>query len=206
MIVNPDVKFRLSLGDDVLRCPDNRFADKSGIKETPYVCKLPDEEILDEIKDASSWSKFKAFVKSNDKKKFIETYRKSIKKMHETGNDTVQFVLTNQGLEIGKNYVTKDKVPNSDQCKLRETKLCCANSSIDQRSQDVIRWVDEKHKQWFDPMSNKFVLRHHEDHLDKFFIEMPYGDRRPRLTTNLRTFTYSSQIICSAKLNLTQEQ
>ena len=51
-------------------------------------------------------------------------------------------------------------------------------------------------------MCNKFVLKTFNNAPDKFFIEMPYGDFRPRLTIYDRDFLMKSDITCSTMPNL----
>ena len=91
--------------------------------------------------------------------------------------------------------------------KVRYTKLCCNRQPVEQRSYDMIKWVDIKHKQWYDPMCNKFVLTPvaQDNSCNKFYIEMTYGEQRPRLTTYDRSFLMKSDITCSAKPNLPEE-
>lgn len=62
MMIDPKVQFSLNLGENVFRCPDNRFASTKGVKETPCVLKPPDEELFGKIKDKGIWDNFKAFM------------------------------------------------------------------------------------------------------------------------------------------------
>ena len=67
------------------------------------------------------------------------------------------------------------------------------------------------HKPWVNSECNKFVLTPASDQSDpnqpkdQFFIEMPYGDIRPKLTTYDRNFNLKSDITCSAKPNIPDE-
>ena len=93
-------------------------------------------------------------------------------------------MLTHQGLEIGQNFLTGEAISDESgelqEC-LHYAKLCCNGGAVDQRTYQMIRMVDIKHPSWYDPMCNKFVLRPCETNPDKYYIEMPYGDTRPKL-------------------------
>lgn len=125
-----------------------------------------------------------------------QTYRQSIRKSYEQGSDTVQLILCPEGLEIGKNFETNQKI--ADVHALRQTKLCCM-SAIDQRTQDMVRWVDREHRLFTDPTCNKFILKPVDNSDEKFIIEMPYGDLRPKLISYNNKVIYTSQIACSSK-------
>lgn len=117
----------MNLNGAIFRCKDTNFAVKQGAKESPYVVNLPDKEILDDIDGKKFWGKFKAFVNANDKKEFTRTYIQKIKNSHETGTDIVHFILTLNGLEIGKVFDTKDDKGNAI---LRQTKLCLNKNPV----------------------------------------------------------------------------
>ena len=68
----------MTLNDFIFRCIDNRFETKEGAKESPYVVKVPDEKILEELSDQKFWGKFKSFLKSDDKKQFALTCYQTI--------------------------------------------------------------------------------------------------------------------------------
>ena len=126
MYVNPNVKFRLSLGQSVFRCQDKMFGEKDGIKEIPYVIKNPEDG---DANDMSKWEYFKAFLNSSDKIQFIQTYLQSINRSCQLGTDNIQFILTKEGLEIGKYFNTREKV--GDDLVQKYTKLCCNKKPIE---------------------------------------------------------------------------
>ena len=70
----------------------------------------------------------------------------------------------------------------------------------------MIRWVDGSHRLWSDTWCTKFVIRPSEDDQERFYIEMPYGEFRPRLTTYNKVVNYSSLLVCSSKHDLHQYQ
>ena len=72
MIVDPNVLFKMNLGELVFRCEDGRFSKNAGIKEIPYVVKLPDETLLEDI---SKYGFFRAWWKSPNKTQVWQTYQ-----------------------------------------------------------------------------------------------------------------------------------
>ena len=73
MIVDPKVQFRLSLGQYVLRCQDKKFGLAKNVEERPIVVAKPDEQMLEQIQNSSNFERFKKFIKSDDKKKQLNT-------------------------------------------------------------------------------------------------------------------------------------
>ena len=65
-------------------------------------------------------------------------------------------------------------------------------SAIDQRTQDMVRWVDREHRLFPDPTCNKFILKPVDNSDQKFIIEMPYGDLRPKLISYNNKVIYTS--------------
>ena len=88
---------------------------------------------------------------------------------------------------------------------LRETKLCC-HKAVNLHGYSVIKMVDNKYENWRDPQCNKFVLVHDHLELDQFYIEMPYGEIRPKLATYSKEPKISSTVICCASNKLSTEQ
>ena len=118
------------------------------------------------------------------------------------GTDTVQFALTKQGLEIGKNY--KMTVQESNKSEPKEinwyTKLCTHNQVLPNNSKTVY-WRDQQYIGFSDPKQTIFTLEPVNEEANMFFIQMNYGEYNPRLTSATKSpLTYSS-LICSTKQN-----
>lgn len=87
---------------------------------------------------------------------------------------------------------------------LRETKLCCSRL-VNQRSYSVIKCVDTTYEHAADPQHTKFVLQPIDDSPNKFYIEMPFGETRPKLISYNKSINIASNIISSAKESIAEE-
>ena len=108
-------------------------------------------------------------------------------------------------MEIGKNFTTDLIDPDTNQFIMRETKLCCTKI-VNQESYSMVKWVDSAYDNWSDPQCTKFVLQPIDECSDKFYIEMPYGNVRPRLASYSDSVTIQSNVISSTKQNITDTQ
>lgn len=162
------------------------------------------EEQNNQKQSNSFFSKFKAFIQSENKSLFISTYFKALQNNSKIGTDKFQFILTEDGLEIGRDFKTDDVIEDTGQQILRRTKLSCNKGEVDQRGYESIKWVDQQHKHWDNPKSNKFVIKPVLGTDNQFIIEIPFGDRRPKLIPYNPQANFSSAICCSARPGITE--
>ena len=107
-----------------------------------------------------------------------------------SGQDTFQFLLTLRGLEI---YTA-----NSGK------KLMTADNQVRQGSHQNIVQNRQDNGNWSDPNMISFTLVPSEEfsakcNTDKFFIEMTYGERRPRLVTNVKNPSFFSRLLATTR-------